>query len=56
MVQWKQYINDYGRMPQFPEDYLKLQDILCNAAQKIVLEKQSVQATLDAAVIEYETR
>jgi multiple sugar transport system substrate-binding protein len=52
----KQYINDYGRMPQFPSDYLRLHEILCNAAQKIILQKQPIQATLDAAAREYDTK
>ena len=55
MTNWRDYINEYGRMPQFPEDYLRLQEILCNAAQKIVFEQAPIQETLDAAAAEYDS-
>lgn len=49
MMKWHQYIADYGRMPQFPEDYLELHEILCNAAQQIIFEQAPIQETLDEA-------
>lgn len=53
MKNWKSYILDYGRMPPFPEDYLVLHEILCNAAQQIIFEHAPIQETLDAAAAEY---
>lgn len=53
MNQWRQYILSYGRMPQFPEDYLVLHEIICNAAQRIVFEDAPIQETLDEAAAEY---
>lgn len=53
MSEWRDYILNFGRMPQFPEDYLRLQEILCNTAQRIVFEKAPIQATLNTAAEEY---
>jgi multiple sugar transport system substrate-binding protein len=56
MVRWKEYINNHGRMPIDPPDYLRLYDILCNAAQRIVFQREPIQATLDAAAREYDMK
>lgn len=53
MNKWREYIVDYGRMPQFPEDYLVLHELLCNAAQQIIFENAPIQEALDAAAEAY---
>ncbi|NLY31060.1 MAG: sugar ABC transporter substrate-binding protein [Firmicutes bacterium] len=56
MVEWKAYIDEYGRIPQFPAEYLYLHSVLVEAAQKIVQGNVPIEQALNEAAEKYNSR
>jgi len=53
MKVWKNYVNQYGRMGRYPDDFAKLSDILVKAAQQIIYNNAPIQKTLNQAASDY---
>jgi ABC-type glycerol-3-phosphate transport system substrate-binding protein len=47
LVQWKTYIEQYGRTMRYPEKFSVLQEWLAEAAQQIVVKGDPIKKTLD---------
>jgi len=52
-VEWKEYVEKYGRVGRYPEDFAKLSELLARAAQDIVLRSVPVKRALDDAAAKY---
>ena len=53
ITQWRDYIDKYGRVGRYPEDFAKLSELLARAAQDVVLRNVPVKKALDEAAAKY---
>jgi multiple sugar transport system substrate-binding protein len=53
LIQWRDYIEKYGRVGRYPEDFAKLSELLARAAQDVVLRNVPVKQALDDAAAKY---
>jgi ABC-type glycerol-3-phosphate transport system substrate-binding protein len=53
LAQWAEYIQKYGRLTRYPEDFAKAGELLARAAQEVVLRNTPVKVVLDDAAAKY---
>jgi ABC-type glycerol-3-phosphate transport system substrate-binding protein len=56
LIQWRDYINNHGRVGRYPEDFAKLSELLARAAQDVVLRNVPVKQALDDAAKKYDAQ
>ncbi|MFI5341684.1 MAG: extracellular solute-binding protein, partial [Candidatus Methylomirabilales bacterium] len=56
ITQWRDYIDKYGRVGRYPEDFAKLSELLARAAQDVVLRNVPVKKALDEAAAKYDAQ
>jgi ABC-type glycerol-3-phosphate transport system substrate-binding protein len=56
LIQWRDYINNHGRLGRYPEDFAKLSELLARAAQDVVLRSVPVKQALDDAAKKYDAQ